>query len=164
MLAGLTVFLMFWAGVATQVMTVAWLVRRTVATGIGLILAGLVATVLAAWVPTPSLALFIVGGALTGAGAGALFKGAVGSVIEISPVATRAEALAALFLAGYVGLSFPVVGAGIALQYVSAKVTLLGFGAVVGAAILATAPRLLRRERTIRRFPRSGVVSMAPES
>ncbi|MEN3282015.1 MAG: hypothetical protein V7607_3155 [Solirubrobacteraceae bacterium] len=118
-------------------------------------LAGLVATVLAAWLTTPSLALFIVGGSLTGAGGGALFKGAVGSVIEISPAATRAEALAALFLAGYIGLSVPVVGAGIALQYVSARTTLLGFGALVGAAILATAPRLLRsdhaRPRSTRR-------------
>ena len=78
-----------------------------------------------------------------GAGAGAVFKGSVATVIQISPAETRAEALAGLFLAGYVGLSIPVVGAGIALQFTSAKNTLLGFAILEAVAILAAAPRLL---------------------
>jgi MFS family permease len=145
-LAGVTVFLMFWAGVAAQTATVTWPVRRILAAGIALMLGGLVLTVVAAWLTTPSLTLFLAGGALTGAGAGAVFKGAVGTVIEIAPPETRAEALAGLFLAGYVGLSVPVVGAGVALQVLSPRVTLLGFAVVVGAGILATAPRLLAGE------------------
>jgi MFS family permease len=145
-LAGLTVFLMFWAGVALQFATVTWPVRRTLAAGIGAMLAGLVLTVAAVWLSTPSLALFLAGGALTGAGAGAVFKGAVGTVIEIAPAETRAEALAGLFLAGYVGLSVPVVGAGVALQFVSPRVTLLAFAALVALGILSAAPRLLAGE------------------
>jgi MFS family permease len=144
-LAGLTVFAMFGAGVVMQTATLTWAPRRTLAAGIGLMVGGMALTVLAAWLPTPSLALFIAGGALAGAGGGAIFKGTVATVIEISPAATRAEALAGLFLAGYVGLSLPVVGAGIALQFTDAKTTLLGFGIIEVASILAFAPRLLRR-------------------
>jgi hypothetical protein len=38
-----------------------------------------------------------------------------------------------------------VVGAGVALQELSARTTLTVFALVVGAAIVLTAPRLLRR-------------------
>jgi MFS family permease len=146
LLAGFTVFAMFGAGVLAQTATATWPARRVLATGIALMIPGLALTVLAAWLATPSLAVFLAGGALTGAGAGAIFKGAVGTVIAISPAETRAEALAGLFLAGYVGLSLPVVGAGVALQFTDAKTTLLGFGIVEVVAILVAAPRLLRRE------------------
>lgn len=142
-LAGLTVFLLFWAGVGAQTATATWPVRRTVAVGIGLMLSGLALVVVAAWLTTPSLALFLAGGALTGAGGGCVFKGAVGTVMEIAPADARAEAMAALFLAGYLGLSVPVVGAGVALQLLTPRVTLLGFAVIVGVAILAAAPRLL---------------------
>lgn len=142
-LAGVTVATMFAGGVAMQLVAAAWAPRRTLAAGIALMLAGMALVTLAAWLPTPSLAVFIVGGAVMGAGAGAVFKGSVATVIAISPAETRAEALAGLFLAGYVGLSIPVVGAGIALQFVSAKDTLLGFAILEGAAMLAAAPRLL---------------------
>lgn len=144
-LAGATVFLMFAGGVAMQLATMAWPVRRVLAAGLGLMLLGLALTVTAAWLSTPSLAVFLAGGAVSGAGAGAVFKGTVGTVIEITPAETRAEALAGLFLAGYVGLSVPAVGAGIALQYVSPRWTLLGFALLVGAGVVAAAPRLLRR-------------------
>lgn len=143
-LTGLAILLMFWTGVVAQSATAAWPLRHVLALGIALMVLGLTLTVIAAWLATPSLGLFLAGGAVTGAGAGTVFKGAIGTVIAIAPPATRAEALAGLFLAGYVGLSFPVVGAGIALQYLSARATLLIFGLVVGAAILAAAPRLLR--------------------
>jgi hypothetical protein len=142
-LAGVTVFAMFAGGVIAQTLSATWSLRSTLGAGIALMLGGMALVVLAAWLATPSLALFIVGGAVMGGGAGAVFKGSVGTVIAISPAETRAEALAGLFLAGYVGLSVPVVGAGIALQFTSAKYTLLGFAVVEAIAMIATAPRLL---------------------
>jgi MFS family permease len=144
-LAGLTLALMFGGGVVSQVATMSWSAHRILAAGTLLMLAGLVATVLAVWLPTPSLAVFLLGGALSGAGAGAVFKGTVGTVVGLAPPETRAEALAGLFLAGYLGLSVPAVGAGVALQELSARTTLTGFAVLVGAAIVLTAPRLLRR-------------------
>jgi hypothetical protein len=141
--AGLTVFALFAAGVVAQVALARAPVQRVLNVGGALMIAGLALTALAVWLPAPSLALFLIGGALTGGGAGAVFKGTVGTVIAITPPATRAEALAGLFLAGYVGLSLPVVGAGIALQYLDARTTLLGFAAieVVAIAALTLAPR-----------------------
>jgi MFS family permease len=149
-LAGVTVFAMFGAGVVSQTATASWDSRRTLAAGIALMIPGMALVVLAAWLATPSLAIFMIGGAVMGAGAGALLKGSVATVVAISPAESRAEALAGLFLVGYAGLSVPVVGAGIALQFTDAKYTLLGFAILEAAAILATAPRLLGR-----RFERS---------
>jgi len=106
----------------------------------------------AAWLPTPSLVFFITGGMALGAGGGAIFKGAVATVISVAPASGRAEALAGLFLAGYLGLSVPVVGAGVALQHVSPRVTLLGFALLIAAGVLGAAPRLLGRS------PRGGGV------
>ncbi|CAB4926986.1 unannotated protein [freshwater metagenome] len=144
-LAGLTLFLMFGGGVVSQIGTSSWSAHRVLAAGTALMLAGLALTVLAVWLPTPSLAVFLLGGAVSGAGAGAVFKGTVATVVGLAPPETRAEALAGLFLAGYLGLSVPAVGAGVALQELSARTTLTGFAVLVGGAIVLSAPRLLRR-------------------
>jgi hypothetical protein len=58
----------------------------------------------------------------------------------------RAESLAGLLLAGYLGLSIPAIGLGVALRQISPKVTLLGFSIAVAAVLIAAAPALLRVE------------------
>lgn len=146
-LAGLSVFLVFGGGVAAQTLTTRWDLRRTLLAGMTLVVGGLTLLVLSVWLPTPSLALFLVGGVVTGAGAGALFKGTLGTVVAVATDEGRAEALAGLFLAGYIGLSVPVVALGLALQATSTKVTILGFGVIVALAIAAAAPTLLGRPR-----------------
>jgi MFS family permease len=146
-LAGAAVFLLFAAGVVIQLTTPTWSIRRSLAFGMGTLLAGIGLVVLAAWLPTPSLAVFLVGAVLTGAGAGAIFKGTLGTTVAISHDESRAESLAGLFLAGYLGLSVPVIGIGIALQHVSARVALLGFAVLVGVGVLAVARRLLAGPR-----------------
>ncbi|WP_084269625.1 MFS transporter [Patulibacter minatonensis] len=146
-LAGLTLALMFGGGVVAQTLTSSWALPRVLAAGTASMLLGLTLVVVAVWLDTPSLALFLAGGAFSGAGAGAVFKGTVGTVAAIAPPETRAEALAGLFLAGYLGLSVPVVGAGVALQYASPRATLTGFALLVGGAILLAAPRLVRGPR-----------------
>jgi len=144
-LSGGTVFLVFGVGVAVTVAIGNWPVRRLLGTGITLMVAGLALLVAAAWLPSPSLALFLAGGAIIGGGGAAGFKGTLGTVAEISGPGKMAEALAGYFLAGYVGLSVPVIGLGIALQSVSTRAALLGFAAVIAAALLAAAPVLLGR-------------------
>jgi MFS family permease len=143
-LAGATVFGVFCAGVAAQLATAGWSVRRGLGAGTTLMLLGLAVTVTAVWLPAPSLALFMIGGAVNGAGAGAIFKGAVGTVIRIARPESRAEALSGLFLAGFVGMSVPIVGAGVALaEGVSPRVTLLAFAIAVASGIVASAVKLL---------------------
>jgi hypothetical protein len=103
---------------------------------------GLALVVVDAWLPVPSLVIFIAGGGVVGAAAAALFKGTLGRVVAISPAGKLGGTLAGYFLSGYVGLSLPVIGVGIALQFVSARVTLLAFAIAVGAGIAAS-PRIL---------------------
>jgi hypothetical protein len=79
-----------------------------------------------------------------GAGVGAIIRSSLTVVISASDPGDRAGALATFFTAGYAGVSLPVVGAGVALQHVSPRVTLLVFGVAVGLVILAAAPILVR--------------------
>ena len=69
---------------------------------------------------TASLPVFLVGGVVAGIGAGVLFKAAVGAVAAMAAPAQRGEALAGLFLIGYLGMILPSVGIGVATQAVSA--------------------------------------------
>ena len=154
-LAGATVFAVFAAGVVAQSGSSDWSLRRLLATGMTTMLAGLSLVVVAAWLSTPSLALFVVGGALTGAGAGALFKGALGTVVAVATEDGRAEALAGLFLGGYIGLAVPIIGVGVSLQFTTPRVALLAF-AIAVAATTAIAARFLfadERPRTHRAQP-----------
>jgi len=143
-LAGWTIFLVFAAGAGTAVATSTWPLRRLLIAAVALMIAGLAIAVIAAWLPQPSLALFLLGGGVIGAGGAAGFKGTLGVVVAVSPPAALAEALAAYFLGGYIGMSVPVVGLGIALQYVSTPVALLSFAASVAVALLAATPALAR--------------------
>jgi MFS family permease len=144
-LAGATLFAVFSAGVVAQLAIMRWSLRSVLAAGMALMLLGLAAVVTAVWLPAPSLALFIIGGAVTGAGGGgAIFKGAVGTVIRISSPESRAEALAGTYLAAFAGLSLPIIGAGVTLAAgVSPRVTLLGFAIAVSIGIVASAIKLL---------------------
>jgi predicted MFS family arabinose efflux permease len=145
-LAGLAIFLAFGSGVVVQTTTTSWPIRRLVSTALVMITVGLGVFVASAWTAPPSLALFLIGGALVGGGIGGIFRGSLGVVISTSGPGDRAGALATFFMAGYVGVSLPVLGIGIALQSLSPRVTLLAFGLAVGAATLAAAPSLLRKE------------------
>ena len=76
--------------------------------------AGLVLLVVAVRLPATSLVLFLIGGALIGAGAGAVYKGTTGLVLEATEPENRVAMTSALVIAVFVGLSAPVIGAGVA--------------------------------------------------
>lgn len=133
------------AAVLAQVVTAAWEPRRVVAAGVAATPAGLALLVLAVWLPQPSLALFLIGGVVTGAAAGLLFKGAIVTAAALATDDSRAEALAGIYLAGYVGLAGPVVGLGLLTRELSARAALLIFAAALAAAVAAAAPVLLGR-------------------
>jgi len=71
-------------------------------------------------------------------------EGAVATVIGIAPEQARGEALAGLFLAAYLGLAAPVIGLGIATQYLSTRDALLIFAAALLVALAAVSRRLFR--------------------
>lgn len=144
-LAGLTLFLVFAAGVAAQLGTSGLPASRVFAFGTLSMLAGLALLVTAVRISAPSLALFLLGGTLIGAGGGAVFKGTTGLVLEATPPEGRVEMTSDLLISLFVGLSIPVIGAGIALDRgASPPDTVLGFAIFVGLGVLGAGALLGR--------------------
>jgi hypothetical protein len=144
--AGAALFLVFAAGVASQLATTRLPASRVLALGTVSMLAGLVLLVVSVRVSAASLALFLIAGALIGAGSGAVFKGTSGIVLEASPPQNRVAMTSALLIALYIGLSVPVIGAGIALDLgATAPNTVLGFAILVGLGVVGSGWAMLRR-------------------
>ena len=145
-LAGATLFIVFSAGVVSQLATTKLRPAAVLALGSASMLAGLLLLVIAVRLSSPSLALFLIGGALIGAGAGAVFKGTTGIVLAAAAPEDRLAMTSQLLIALFVGLSIPVIGAGIALdQGASASNTVLGFAIVVGLGVAGAGWGLLAR-------------------
>jgi MFS family permease len=145
-LSGATLFLVFSCGVASQLATAKLQAQRVLALGTISMLAGLVLLVVSVRLSIPNLALFLFGGGLIGAGSGAVFKGTTGIVLETSAPENRLAMTSDLLIALFVGLSVPVVGAGIALnEGASAPDTVLGFAILVGLGVSVSGWALLRR-------------------
>lgn len=136
-LAGFAAFVVFAAAAAAQVGTGTRTPDEVTRLGLRLMFVGPALLILAVWLP--SLAVFLVGGTVSGAGAGLMFKGALGAVGAVAPPEQRAEALAGVFLAGYVGLTIPVIGLGLLTQELAADVSLTVFAVLLMAGVVATA-------------------------
>jgi hypothetical protein len=107
-------------------------------------LVGLAFLVASVRLSNPSLSLFLVSGALIGAGVGAVFKGTTGIVLEAAAPEDRLGLTSRLLVVLYVGLSIPVVGAGIALdQGASIPNTVLAFAILVALGVSASGLALL---------------------
>jgi hypothetical protein len=147
-LAGATLFVVFSAGVVSQLATARLRASRVFALGTISMLVGLVLLVTAVRLSSPSLALFLISGGLIGAGAGAVFKGTTGLVLDQTAPENRVAMTAELLIALFVGLSVPVIGAGVALdQGASAPNTVLGFAIFVGLGVAGAGWQLLGRGR-----------------
>ena len=145
-LAGATLFIVFMAGVLSQLVTARLQASRVFALGTASMLVGLVLLVTSVRLSSPSLALFLVSGGLIGAGAGAVFKGTTGVVLDGTAPENRVAMTAELLIACFLGLSVPVIGAGVALdQGASAPNTVLGFAIAVGLGVAAAGWGLLGR-------------------
>jgi MFS family permease len=150
-LAGAISCAVFAAAVLSQTLVASRTPEQQLAGAIPTLLVGLVLLTVAVWLPSPSLALFVAGVIVIGLGAGPMFKGAIGTVSSLATEEHRAEALAGLFLAAYLGLSGPVIGLGVAIQYLSPRVSLLLFALALGGGILVATPALIGRRPRLRR-------------
>jgi MFS family permease len=142
-IAGAVPFAAFAGGAIAQIIsartpTVA-LLRRSVP----IIVLGLALTAGAMW--SASLTMFIIGGVITGAGGGMVFKGALAVAASTAPPQSRAEVLAGFFLGAYIGLSVPIVGLGVATLYVSARDAMLVFAALAAVAIAGSVRAVIRQ-------------------
>jgi hypothetical protein len=144
-LSGATLFLVFSSGVAAQLVTARLAASRVFVLGTTSMLVGLALLVIAVRLSTPSLALFLVSGAMIGGGSGAMFKGTTGLVLEATAPELRLAMTSDLLIALYIGLSIPVIGAGIALdQGASPPNTVLGFAIIVGIGVAGAGALLAR--------------------
>jgi MFS family permease len=105
--------------------------RPVLLAGLGLFLAGLALSV--AGLSATSLALFLIGAIVGGSAFGALVIGSLSAVNRLSPPENRAEVISTYFVFAYTGLSIPVVGVGIASDFVG------NFRAVLSCSILLAA-------------------------
>jgi MFS family permease len=144
-LAGAVSFAVFAAAALAQTLTGARPPHQLLARGIPGLLIGMALLTLAVWLPSPSFGVFLAGDLIAGAGAGLMFKGALGTAAEISVPERRAEALAGVFLAAYLGLAGPVIGLGVLTQIASTRGSLLVFSALLALGILVATPALLDR-------------------
>ncbi|WP_433352507.1 MFS transporter [Micromonospora saelicesensis] len=117
-LAGTIVFAVFGGAAVAQTLTSRLAAPAKVR--LGLLAQAVGVPVLLVGMHTASLSVFLVGGVVAGIGAGVLFKAAVGAVAAMAAPAQRGEALAGLFLVGYLGMILPSVGIGVATQAVTA--------------------------------------------
>ncbi|NEB74107.1 MFS transporter [Streptomyces sp. SID14478] len=98
---------------------------------------------------TLSLATFLAGGIVAGAGSGLMFKAAVGSVVAMAAPARRSGALAGLFLVAYAGLSIPAVALGVATLSLTATTAMTWFAGPL-MVLLAVVAVLGRRPAAVR--------------
>jgi hypothetical protein len=142
-IAGAVAFSAFAAGALSQIalgkLTNVQLLRYSVP----VLLFGLALFATGMWID--SLAVFVFGGIVTGAGGGLVFRGALVAAGGTAPVESRAEVLAGFFLGAYVGLSVPVIGLGIATTYASARDVMLVFVVLVGIAVSAAVRAVIHR-------------------
>lgn len=140
--SGLAAFAVFFSAAVFQVVSSRWARTRQYLVGLLALAIGL--AIVVAGVLLASLAGLLVGGIIVGAGVGITFKAALGTVVSIAPAQTRGEALAGLFLAGYLGMAVPVLLLGLSLLFAPLTPSVLLFGLLMLVLLAVTAVTLRR--------------------
>ena len=113
---GGAVFLIFAVGTLTQPLASRFNSRRVVLAGLGLFLAGL--GLIVAALAQAGVVLFLAGTVVAGVAVGAVFMGSLATVNRLAPPGRRGQTVSAYFVACYCGLAVPVVGVGVASQFI----------------------------------------------
>jgi MFS family permease len=125
---GGVVFLLLAVGAATQVVLARFNSRRVVMAGLGLFLAALALIVAA--LSQAGMTLFLTGTVVGGVAVGAVFLGSLATANRLAPPGQRGQVISTYFVACYTGLIIPVVGVGVASEFIS------DFAAVLALSIL----------------------------
>jgi MFS family permease len=125
---GGVVFLLLAVGAATQVVLSRFNSRRVVMAGLGLFLAALALIVAA--LSQAGMTLFLTGTVVGGVAVGAVFLGSLATANRLAPPGQRGQVISTYFVACYTGLIIPVVGVGVASEFIS------DFAAVLALSIL----------------------------
>lgn len=134
--AGAVVAAMFLASAATQVMVRSMPTLSAMLIGCAILAVGM--GVVVAGLALPSLTWLVVGAVIAGVGQGMSFSKGLAAVVADSPVDRRAEVTSALFFIGYIAISVPIVGQGLAATQWSLDAVGIAFAAGVGVlAVIA---------------------------
>jgi MFS family permease len=140
--AGIVPFLVFAAGTGGQVVAGRWSTRHALLIGLAVAPVGL--ALITAALPADSLALFVCGGIVGGAGVGVAFRAAVVSIAARAPDERRGEVLSTFFVIAYIGITLPVIGAGVLITSSTLFIATVSL-AVFVAALAAIAAGILIR-------------------
>jgi MFS family permease len=125
---GGVVFLLLAVGTVTQLLLSRFNSRRVVMAGLALFLAALALIVAA--LSQAGMALFLAGTVVGGVAVGAVFLGSLATANRLAPPGQRGQVISAYFVACYTGLIIPVVGVGVASEFIG------DFAAVLALSIL----------------------------
>jgi MFS family permease len=144
--AGIAPFAMFAASAVAQLAFGRLTTRRMLLTGLVIFPVGLGLSALALF--EPALWLYLTAAAIAGAGAGLLFKGALGQSMGSAEHHSRAGVLALFFAIAYIGMGAPSIAFSVAAQQVGLRVSMIAFAAVLSlgtaVAVALSAPRMGR--------------------
>lgn len=142
LIAGIAVFLFMGASALAQVALPIRHLRAKIAWGLGFILTGLLGVAVSA--ATHTMALYLCGGFIAGAGVGLLFQAAIAVGSTVSEPDHVGGTVAGIFLAAYIGITVPVIAAGLMTMRLSVSCTLEVFCAIAAAVIAAASTMMLR--------------------
>jgi MFS family permease len=138
-LAGLLVFVLFVMSVAGQALVVR--LPNALAAGCALLVAGV--ALLAVSLALDSLAALFASAAVGGLGQGVVVSAGLAAIAERAPAERRGETASSFFVVLYVGLSLPVIAAGVAIHYTSLRPAGIGFCGGAGVLALGVLASLL---------------------
>jgi len=125
---GEVVFGLLAVGTVTQLLLARFASRQVVMAGLGLFLAALALIVAA--LSQADMALFLAGTVVGGVAVGAVFLGSLATANRLAPPGERGQAISTYFVMCYCGLIIPVVGVGVASEFIG------DFPAVLALSIL----------------------------
>ena len=145
--AGAVACSVFVASALTQLFAGRLPARRAIAIGCAILVVGMVS--LAAALFFASLPGLIVAAAIAGVGQGISFSRGLAAIAERTPADRRAEVSSTYFVVSYVAISLPVLGEGLAAQYLGLRTAGVSFAlaiAVLSAVCLAAVVVQERRQ------------------
>jgi MFS family permease len=129
-------------GTITQVALFRFNSRRVVLAGLGVFLValGLIVAALA----EADMAIFLAGTVVGGVAVGAVFLGSLATANRLAPAGQRGQVISAYFVACYTGLIIPVIGVGVATEFISDFAAVLALSIVLACLCLLSLARIGR--------------------
>jgi Major Facilitator Superfamily len=140
---GASVSLLFGAAVLTQLALRGRPAGVAIELGLAVLIAGL--AVLAASLDVASYPLFLAGTVICGAAVGAAFSGALATALNVAAPGELGRVSSLFYLIAYVGITIPVIGAGIGVAEAGILPTFVIVGTVLAVFDLAALTYLRRR-------------------